>query len=148
MQDLFISHHEMGHIEYYMLYADQPTVFQQSSNDGFHEAIGDLIGLSVMTPQYWKQIGLIQELPTGHAVQINQLFRMALEKIPVFQFIYALENWRYAVFRGQVETKDLNCEYWDYMLKILGVRPPISRSEDDFDAAAKFHISSDGEYGR
>lgn len=149
MEDLITVHHEMGHIEYFMLYSSQPQIFRASSNAGFHEAVGDLIALSVMTPKYWKETGLIEETPTGEGTRINSLFRMALAKIPTFQFVLALESWRYGAFRGQIKTDELNCKYWEHMLEILGVKPPVQRSEaSDFDPPAKYHISNDIEYGR
>ena len=59
--DLVTVHHEMGHIEYYLLYQNQPLEFRTAANSGFHEAVGDAISLSVMIPQHLKSIGLLQE---------------------------------------------------------------------------------------
>lgn len=146
--DLRVVHHEMGHVEYFMLYKDQPALFRASANDGFHEAIGDLIALSVMTPKYLHQIGLMKEIPTSDGAKINQLFRMALERVTGLQFMFALESFRYAVFRENIKPEDYNCEYWDHMLRYLGVRPPVQRHAGDFDPPAKYHISADIEYAR
>jgi peptidyl-dipeptidase A len=42
----YTVHHEMGHIEYYMAYdKSQPYVYRDGANSGFHEAIGDTIGM-------------------------------------------------------------------------------------------------------
>lgn len=148
IQDVFVVHHEMGHVEYFMLYKDQPAVFRGSANDGFHEAIGDMIALSVMTPKYLHEIGLMKEMPTSKGAKINQLFRMALEKVVSLQFVYALESFRYEVFRGEIDPEEYNCEYWEYMLRVLGVKPPVTRYAEDFDPPAKYHVSSDVEYAR
>lgn len=31
------AHHEMGHIQYYMCYKNQPSIFKSGANSGFHE---------------------------------------------------------------------------------------------------------------
>jgi peptidyl-dipeptidase A len=42
----YIIHHEMGHVEYFMSYdKKQPYVYQDGANPGFHEAVGDTIGM-------------------------------------------------------------------------------------------------------
>lgn len=146
--DLMTVHHEMGHVVYYMLYRNQSSLFRMGANDGFHEAIGDLITLSVMTPKYLKQVGLMKEIPSSKGAKINQLFRMALEKLPALQFMYALETYRYGVFRGEIKSSDSNCAYWDGMLNSMGVKPPFKRTSEDFDPPGKYHISADIEYLR
>lgn len=60
MNDLFVVHHEMGHIQYYMNYKQQPFHFKEGANPGFHEALGDLMALSVMTPAHLHKIHLIE----------------------------------------------------------------------------------------
>lgn len=56
MNHFVTAHHEMGHIQYYMEYADQPIPFRRGANPGFHEAVGDVIGLSVATPQHLVKV--------------------------------------------------------------------------------------------
>lgn len=56
MVDFVTVHHEMGHIQYYIQYADQPLPFRRGANPGFHEAVGDLIALSVSTPQHLQKV--------------------------------------------------------------------------------------------
>ena len=46
-EDLFTIYHELGHVYYYIWYKDQPMLFQDGAHDGFHEAIGDAVNLSV-----------------------------------------------------------------------------------------------------
>ena len=61
-QSNFVTlHHEMGHIEYYQLYAHQPIVFRAGANPGFHEAVGDTIALSVSTPEHLNKVGLLPD---------------------------------------------------------------------------------------
>lgn len=54
-------HHEMGHIEYYMAYEDQPAIFKTGANSAFHEAIGDTISLSVQTKKHLKSINMVDD---------------------------------------------------------------------------------------
>ena len=61
-EDFRTIHHELGHNFYQRAYNQQPFLYQDSANDGFHEAIGDTIALSV-TPEYLKQVGLIDQVP-------------------------------------------------------------------------------------
>jgi len=60
-QDLITVSHEMGHAEYYLLYKDQPVEYRTGANPGFHEAVGDTIALSVMTPEHLKEIKLLKD---------------------------------------------------------------------------------------
>lgn len=62
-EDFYTVHHELGHNFYQRAYADQPFLFKNGANDGFHEAIGDFVGLSSVTPTYLKQIGLLDKVP-------------------------------------------------------------------------------------
>ncbi len=65
-EDFVVVHHEMGHVEYYMSYKDQPVVFRTGANSGFHEAIGDTIALSVLTSKHLKAVHLIDEDDMTH----------------------------------------------------------------------------------
>jgi len=58
-------HHEMGHVEYFMAYKNQPVIFRSGANSGFHEAIGDTISLAVLTDTHLKNIGFINEVSTS-----------------------------------------------------------------------------------
>lgn len=55
-RNFITAHHEMGHIQYYILYKDQPIPFRAGANPGFHEAVGDLIALSASTPTHLKKV--------------------------------------------------------------------------------------------
>src|SRR5262249_25411615 len=78
--DFYTAHHELGHNFYQRAYKDQPYLFKDGANDGFHEAIGDLIGLYAVSPDYLKTIGLIEQVP-GAEADLPFLLRMALDKI-------------------------------------------------------------------
>ncbi|KAM3956774.1 angiotensin-converting enzyme-like isoform 2-T2 [Aphomia sociella] len=142
------THHEMGHIQYYLQYKDQPVVYRRGANPGFHEAVGDVIALSVSTPKHLKVMGLLEDGPEDAESNINQLYKMGLDKIVFLPFGYLLDLFRYGVFRGTTTTRDYNCHFWRLRETLQGVEPPAPRSEDDFDAAAKYHVAADVEYMR
>nr|XP_049694506.1 angiotensin-converting enzyme isoform X2 [Helicoverpa armigera] len=142
------THHEMGHIQYYLQYKDQPVIYRAGANPGFHEAVGDVIALSVATPKHLRVMGLLEDGPEDIEFNINQLYKMGLDKIVFLPFGYLLDLFRYGVFRGTTTPEDYNCHYWQLREALQGIEPPAPRSEDDFDAAAKYHISADVEYMR
>src|SRR5437868_3474773 len=144
--DFATIHHELGHNYYQMAYAHQPPFFQNSANDGFHEAIGDTIALSV-TPEYLKEIGLIQNVPDQNA-DLGILMHRALEKVAFLPFGYLVDQWRWKVFSGETSPADYNKTWWELRTKYQGVAPPVARSEDDFDAGAKYHVASNTPYAR
>ncbi|KAI1309482.1 Angiotensin-converting enzyme [Halotydeus destructor] len=148
-QEYFItSHHEMGHIQYYMLYKDQPTVFREGANNGFHEAVGDMISLSVGTVANLKRVGLIKKYSDDEESLINYLMFKALERLPVIPFAYIADLWRWELFEGKIKDNSWNRRYWEMRLKYQGVSPPVKRSEADFDLGCKSHIADDMPYVR
>ena len=66
-EDFVTIHHELGHNFYQRAYMEQPFLFQNGANDGFHEAIGDTIALAI-TPEYLKQIGLLNTIPPPEVI--------------------------------------------------------------------------------
>uniref|UniRef100_A0A8C5N3T6 Angiotensin-converting enzyme n=1 Tax=Leptobrachium leishanense TaxID=445787 RepID=A0A8C5N3T6_9ANUR len=148
MEQLFTVHHEMGHVEYYLQYKDQPVTFRRGANPGFHEAIGDVLSLSVSTPHHLKEIGLLQEITTDSESDINYLLKMALEKIAFLPFGYLIDQWRWNVFNGRTPPSRYNYEWWNLRTKYQGICPPVARDETQFDAGAKFHIPGNTPYIR
>jgi peptidyl-dipeptidase A len=145
-EDFTTIHHELGHNYYQMAYAPQTPLYQNSANDGFHEAIGDTIALSV-TPEYLKQLGLIDKAPDEKA-DIALLLKLALDKVAFLPFGYLVDQWRWKVFSGEIGPGDYNKAWWDLRLKYQGIAPPVSRSEADFDAGAKYHVPANVPYAR
>ncbi len=145
-EDFSTIHHELGHNFYQRAYKDQSPLFQGSANDGFHEAAGDLIALSI-TPEYLKKIGLIEELPkTDNAVP--QLLRQALDKVAFLPFGLMVDKWRWQVFSGEVDSGHYNEAWWKLREQYQGVKAPTARTEDDFDPGAKYHIPGNTPYAR
>lgn len=107
-----VLHREMGHIVYFLAYKDKPFPFRAGANPGFHEAMGDLVHLSLNTPEHLKTIGIIVELPRDNKGDINNLMRMALEKIAFLPFGYLIDQWRWDVFRGTTSINNYNKNWW------------------------------------
>jgi len=145
-EDFRTIHHELGHNFYQRAYSNQPPLFQNSANDGFHEAVGDTIALSV-TPEYLKEIGLISTVPPASG-DIDYLLQQALEKVAFLPFGLLIDKWRWEVFSGQVKPDEYNKAWWDLRLKYQGVAPPVARSEADFDPGAKYHVPGNVPYAR
>jgi peptidyl-dipeptidase A len=139
-------HHELGHNFYQRAYNKQPFIFEGGANDGFHEAIGDSIALSI-TPAYLKTLGLTTTEPPVEA-DIPLQLRTALDKVAFLPFALALDKWRWQVFSGEIKPADYNKAWWALREKYQGVAPPVERTEADFDAGAKMHIPANVPYAR
>ncbi|XP_053121534.1 angiotensin-converting enzyme isoform X2 [Hemicordylus capensis] len=148
MEQLFTVHHEMGHVEYYLQYKDQPITFRSGANPGFHEAIGDVMSLSVSTPAHLKKIGLLSQVTEDKESDINYLLKMALEKIAFLPFGYLIDQWRWNVFSGHTPPRRYNYDWWYLRTKYQGICPPVARNETNFDPGAKYHIPGNTPYIR
>lgn len=140
-------HHELGHIYYYLAYNGQPYLFQNGANDGFHEAIGDTVVLS-MTPGYLKKIGLIDKVENNQQAVINQQMKLALDKVAFLPFGKIIDQWRWQVFSGKIKPEDYTKSWWQLVNQYQGIQSPVPRSEADFDAGAKYHIAANVPYTR
>jgi peptidyl-dipeptidase A len=145
-EDFTTIHHELGHNFYQRAYKDKPVLFRDSANDGFHEAIGDTIALSV-TPEYLVKIGLIDKAPDASG-DIGLLLSRALEKVAFLPFGLLVDQWRWKVFSGEVPSTAYNKAWWDLRLKYQGVVPPSARGEEFFDPGAKYHVPGNTPYTR
>ena len=145
-EEFRVIHHELGHNYYQRAYNTLPPLFRDSANDGFHEAVGDTIALSV-TPEYLKNIGLIDAVPPASG-DTDYLLQQALEKVAFLPFGLVIDKWRWEVFSGSVKPDQYNKAWWDLRLKYQGVAPPVARSEADFDPGAKYHVPGNVPYMR
>jgi peptidyl-dipeptidase A len=145
-EDFRTVHHELGHNFYQLAYRKQPYLFRDSANDGFHEAIGDTISLSV-TPEYLVQLKFLDHAPDASR-DIGLLLSRALEKVAFLPFGLLIDRWRWGVFSGTISPESYNQAWWDLRLKYQGVAPPTARSENDFDPAAKYHVAANVPYSR
>ncbi|WP_421934054.1 M2 family metallopeptidase [Phenylobacterium sp.] len=146
-EDFYTVHHELGHNYYQRAYSDQPFLFKGSANDGFHEAVGDLAGMSALTPTYLTQIGLLDKAP-GAEEDIPFLLKMALDKIAFLPFGLMIDKWRWQVFSGKVDAAHYNEAWWKLRDQYQGLAPPGPRPADAFDPAAKYHIAASVPYMR
>ncbi|MDE1175782.1 MAG: M2 family metallopeptidase [Edaphobacter sp.] len=144
--DFTTVHHEEGHNFYQRAYRNQPYLFRNGANDGFHEAIGDAIALSI-TPDYLKQLKLIDTVPPIEA-DIPLQLRTALDKVAFLPFGLLIDKWRWQVFSGETKPADYNKSWWALREKYQGVAPPTPRDESNFDPGAKYHIPGNVPYAR
>jgi len=145
-EDFVTIHHELGHNFYQRAYNQQPLLFRNGANDGFHEAIGDAIALSV-TPEYLVKLGLLERAPDASG-DTGLLLSRALEKVAFLPFGLLIDQWRWKVFSGEVKPADYNQAWWDLRLRYQGIVPPMPRSEMDFDPGAKYHVPANTPYTR
>ena len=148
-EDFVTIHHELGHIFYYQAYNHLPTLFQGGANDGFHEAFGDLLTLSI-TPDYLTQIDFITEEEASVAKEdpIGLLMKQALDGVVVVPWALMLDKWRSGVFHGQIDETNLNSSWWKLREYYQGISTSTERSEDYFDPGAKYHIPGNTPYTR
>lgn len=145
-EDFVTVHHELGHNFYQRAYRGLPAIYRNSANDGFHEAIGDTIALSV-TPQYLVKIGLLDKAPEGRG-DVGLLMHRALDKVAFLPFGLLVDQWRWKVFSGEIKPANYNASWWELVRKYQGVAPPVARSEADFDPGAKYHVAASVPYTR
>jgi len=145
-EDFRTIHHELGHNFYQLAYRRQPYLFQNSANDGFHEAVGDTIALSI-TPEYLQKVGLLEQVPSAES-DLGLLMHRALEKVAFLPFGLVIDQWRWRIFSGEVKPENYNRAWWEMRTKYQGVAAPVARSENDFDPGAKYHVPADVPYTR
>jgi peptidyl-dipeptidase A len=141
-----VIHHELGHNFYQRAYNHLDPLFRNSANDGFHEAVGDTLALSV-TPKYLVELGFLDEEPDASA-DLGLLLRRALDKVAFLPFGLLVDRWRWGVFSGDVPPEQYNQAWWDLREKYQGVRAPVARDESDFDPGAKYHVPANTPYTR
>jgi peptidyl-dipeptidase A len=145
-EDFITIHHELGHNFYQRAYNTQPVILRESANDGFHEALGDTLALSV-TPEYLASIKLIDTVPDASA-DTALLLRAALERLAFLPFGMVVDAWRWQVFAGKTTPADYNRAWWDLKLRYQGVAPATARGETFFDPGAKYHVPANTPYAR
>ena len=146
-EDLITIHHELGHNYYFMYYYNLPPLYQNGAHDGFHEAIGDAIALSV-TPGYLQEVGILDKVSKNEKALINLQLKEALDKIAFLPFGKLIDQWRWDVFSGKITKDNYNEAWWSLRKKYQGIDAPVARTETDFDPGAKFHIPANVPYTR
>ncbi len=147
-EDFSTIHHELGHNIYQRAYKDQPIFYKDGANDGFHEAIGDMIALSI-TPEYLVKIGLLDEADVpGTDADLALLMRQAMDKVAFLPFGLMVDQWRWKVFSGEYSPSEYNDGWWELREKYQGLRAPGDRPANAFDPGAKYHIPGNTPYMR
>lgn len=145
--DFRTIHHELGHIYYYLAYKDLPAILQSSANDGFHEALGDTIQLSI-TRKYLQDIGLLKSAAAPKDADVHYLMQMALQKVAFLPFGLLTDKWRWGVFDGRITPANYNNAWWDLVKTYQGLVPPNPRGADMFDPGSKYHVPASTPYSR
>jgi peptidyl-dipeptidase A len=146
--DFVTIHHELGHNYYQRAYKAKSTLYQGGANDGFHEAIGDTVALSI-TPQYLVDIKLLapDKVPAADK-DIGLLLRQAMDKVAFLPFGLLVDKWRWGVFSGKITPANYNKGWTDLRLQYQGITPPTARDDSNFDPGAKYHIPGNTPYTR
>jgi peptidyl-dipeptidase A len=146
--DFVTIHHELGHNYYQRAYNKQSYLHLNGANDGFHEAIGDAIALSI-TPEYLVQIGLLDKAKVPSADKdTGLLLRQAMDKVAFLPFGLLVDKWRWGVFSGAIAPENYNKGWTDLRRQYQGIVPPVERANDRFDPGAKYHIPGNTPYTR
>ena len=146
--DFTTIHHELGHNYYQRAYNKNSYLHLDGANDGFHEAIGDAVALSI-TPEYLVQVGLLdaKKVPSADK-DIGLLLRQAMYKVAFLPFGLLVDKWRWGVFKGDIQPADYTTAWHDLKLEYQGITPPVERPADAFDPGAKYHIPGNTPYSR
>jgi len=145
-EDFQTIHHELGHNYYQRAYNKLPLIYRDSANDGFHEALGDTIALSV-TPKYLVKVGLLDKEPP-QSKDLTLLLRDALDKVAFLPFGLVVDQWRWKVFNGELSPEEYNRGWWELRTKYQGIAPAGDRGEEFFDPGAKYHVPGNTPYTR
>ncbi|MBX7481041.1 M2 family metallopeptidase [Qipengyuania qiaonensis] len=146
--DFVTIHHELGHNYYQRAYNKQDFLYLNGANDGFHEAIGDMVALSI-TPEYLVQIDMLDESQVpGADKDIGLLLRQAMDKVAFLPFGLMVDRYRWGLFDGSIPAEQLNKGWNDLRLEYQGITPPVERDETKFDAGAKYHVPGNVPYTR
>jgi peptidyl-dipeptidase A len=140
--DFITAHHELGHNFYFLAYKDQDYIFTGGANDGFHEAVGDMLSLAI-TPDYLVEIGLLApERVPGPDKDIGLLLKQAMNRVASLPYDLLIDKWRWGVFDGSIPPADYNTA-WDRMrLDYQGIVPPVARDAGAFDPGGKYHVAA------
>ncbi|XP_068455494.1 angiotensin-converting enzyme 2 [Clinocottus analis] len=144
MDNFLTVHHEMGHNQYQMAYRNLSYLLRDGANEGFHEAVGEIMSLSAATPKHLQSLGLLPaDFLYDNETEINFLLKQALTIVATLPFTYMLEEWRWQVFAGNITKDDWMKRWWEMKRELVGVVEPVPRDETYCDPAALFHVSGD-----
>ncbi len=138
------THHEFGHIYYYLTYSnkDVPFVLRGGANRAYHEAFGSMMGLAAMQKPFISGIGLLP----GNIVT-NDTLQLLKEALNYIVFIPwsagVMTNFEHDLYAKSLPADQYNQHWWDLVKTYQGIVPPGTRDEKYCDAASKTHINDD-----
>lgn len=137
------THHELGHIYYYMSYTrpQVPPLLRGGANRGFHEAVGTMLGLAAIQKPFLVERGLIQgDVETN---EIRTLLKEALDQIVFIPWSAGvMTHFERDLYSG-LKAEEFNSRWWSYVKSFQGIEPSAARGEDFCDACTKTHINDD-----
>ncbi|XP_051528777.1 angiotensin-converting enzyme 2-like isoform X2 [Myxocyprinus asiaticus] len=144
MDNFLTVHHEMGHNQYQMAYRNLSYLLRDGANEGFHEAVGEIMSLSAATPSHLQSLGLLpSDFKEDYETDINFLLKQALTIVATLPFTYMLEEWRWQVFQENIPKDQWMLHWWEMKRELVGVVEPLPRDESYCDPPALFHVSGD-----
>ena len=138
------THHELGHIYYYMTYTnpDVPVLLRSGANRAYHEAVGSLMGLAAMQKPFLANLNLIDK--NAKTDQIQTLLKEALSYVVFIPFASGvMSEWEHDFYAKNLPADQLNKRWWELVQKYQGIVPPTARGEEFTDATTKTHINDD-----
>ncbi len=138
------SHHELGHIYYYVAYSrpEIPLVLRGGANRAYHEAIGSMIGLASMQRPFLVGRGLLAA--NAQADERAQLLREALNYIVFMPWSAGtMTRFEHELYANNLPADQWNARWWELARRYQGIVPPAPRDEQFADALTKTHINDD-----
>ena len=137
------THHELGHIYYYMSYTrpEVPPLLRRGANRGFHEAIGTMLGLAAIQKPFLIERGLI---PEGvETDEMRTLLKEALDQVVFIPWAAGvMSHFERDLYAG-LSADEYNQRWWSYVESFQGIAPPTERGEEFCDACTKTHVNND-----
>jgi peptidyl-dipeptidase A len=138
------THHELGHIYYYMQYSNDsvPYILREGANRAYHEALGTMFGMAAMQKPFLEGLGLVDPALTIDTTQ--QLLKEALRYIVALNWqAGTMSEFEYELYAKNLPADQFNKRWWEIVKREQGIVPPMDRGEQYCDAATKTHIIDD-----
>lgn len=138
------THHELGHIYYYMQYSNDsvPFILREGANRAYHEALGTMFGMAAMQKPFLEGLGLVD--PATKIDTTQQLLKEALRYIIALNWqAGTMSEFEYELYSTNLPADQFNKRWWEIVKREQGIVPPMERGEEFCDAATKTHIIDD-----
>ncbi len=138
------SHHELGHIYYYISYSNPevPLLLREGANRAYHEALGSLMGMAAMQKPFMENLNLIPK--NSKSDEMQTLLKEALNYIVFIPFSTGtMSMFEHDIYSNNIPANMFNKRWWELAAQYQGIAPPTARGEEYCDAATKTHINDD-----